>query len=643
MFYQCPQHSQDRMENVQSYIYSPLANDSIRLLSFNATSDSLSGILKTFNLTDAPPYFALSYAWATQDQDVPLKVDDRLLFVSLSLAGAIRQLQESTIKDSAIDTRVKWVWIDKICINQDDLGERSGQVQIMGSIYSQAIRTLIWLGPDSDSCSAAWGLIDQIYNVFQQENPFAKLVADISFRMYSERNHAASGLPGWDHELWRHLRNLFELPWFTRIWIIQEVALSRGDPIFLHGQHRYPWYRLGWVSSWLRRNGYFRLAQIPNQMQNVDTISNIRRSRTHWRLDALLIATSIKCQATDQRDKVYALLGLAAESQDPAYVSDELRSNYELDIAEVYTKVALFFLREYKSLSILTRASGVSGNLSHAQRKYQLELLPSWVPNWCDFTVVERKVAKSLSWLSHPVTTDSAALGFPEQHNASAGLPAKLFESPHQSVLRVSGLKADVVISATQFDDKLHSPGEYGREPPLLELWRAAVSFLPEGAALLDWITSWVKATTAEQYRLSGRAAEQILKDGSAYLRELLSSDKYEWSCSTPQCGDQDFIPLLDELSIGGDPASYTSLASNFCYNRKFIVTSQRRMGIAPTGTRPGDFVSVIFGGGVPYILRTQESGFLFVGESYIHGLMNGEAIRAWNQGELIEEIIELQ
>jgi hypothetical protein len=611
-------------------------------LSFNTTSDSLSAILKTFNLTDAPPYFALSYAWATQEQDVPLKVDDRLLFVSLSLASAIRQLQESPINDSTLNTRVEWLWIDKICINQDNLGERSAQVQIMGSIYSQAIRTLIWLGPDSDSCSMAWRLIDQIYNVFQGENPCAKFVADISFRMYSEQNPAASGLPGWDHELWRHLRKLFELPWFTRTWIIQEVALSRGDPIFLHGQRTYPWHRLGWASSWLRRNGYLRLSHIPNQMQNVDTLSNIRRSRIRWRLDALLIATSIKCQATDQRDKIYALLGLAAENQDPAYLSDALRPNYELDIAEVYTKVTLFFLWEYKSLSILTRASGVSGDVSYSQRKHQFELLPSWVPNWCDFAVVERKVAKSLSWLSHPGTADSAALGFLEHYNASAGLPAKLFESPHQPVLRLSGLKADVVISATQFDDELHSLGGYACEPPLLQLWRAAVPFLPEGASLLDWVASWVKTTTAEQYRLSGRTAEQILKDGSASLLELLS-DKYEQSCSTNQSCSPDFIPLLDELSIGGDPESYTSLATNFCYNRKFIITSKRRMGIGPTGTQPGDLISVIFGGGVPYILRTQENGFLFVGESYIHGLMDGEAIRAWKEGELVEEIVELR
>jgi hypothetical protein len=631
------------MENPRSHIYNPLATGFIRLLGLNAASDRLSGILRTVSLHDAPPYFALSYAWGTQAQDVPFHVDGQVLCVSPNLADVIWRLRGLTIEDSASDTRVKWVWIDKICINQDDLAERSRQVQLMGSIYTQAIRTLIWLGPDFSSCSAAWRLIDQIYDVFQRENPRAKFVADIPFRMYSDRNHTASGLPGWDHELWWHLRRLFELPWFTRAWVIQEVALSGGDPVILHGEHRYPWHRLGWASSWLRRNGYLRLAQIPNQVQNVDTISNIRRSHTRWRLDALLVATSIKCRAEDQRDKVYALLGLAAENRNLAHIPDTLRPNYELDIAAVYTKVALFFLREYKSLSILTRASGVSSAVSQAQRKHKFELLPSWVPNWCDFAVVEREVAKSLSWLSHPSTADAPTLGFPEHYNASAGLPAKLFESPDQSVLRLSGLKVDTVVSATQFDDELQSSGRYAREPPLLQLWKAAVPFLPEVRAITGWITSWAKATTAEQYRLSGSTAEQIIRDGSAYLLTLLSNNEYQESCSTPQSDGRDIIGLLSELSIGGDPESYTSLAGNFCLNRKFIVTSKGHVGIGPVETQPGDLISVIFGGGVPYILRTQESSFLFVGESYIHGLMDGEAVQSWQQGELAEKILELR
>ncbi|KAM4058414.1 heterokaryon incompatibility protein [Hirsutella rhossiliensis] len=620
------------MNNLRRYVYTPLGTGCIRLLQVSAESNTLSGALRTVKIDDAPPYFTLSYSWDSQAPGQLIRVDGQVLSVSPSLAAFVQRLPGLTIDGR----RVEWVWIDKICIDQDDLSERSRQVQLMSLIYSRAVRTLIWIGPDLDACSAAWQLVDEIYRVFQTQNPRAKFVADIPFRMYSDQNHAASGLPEWNDGLWRHLRRLFKLPWFTRSWIVQEVALSRGDPVILHGQRRYMWHHLGWASSWLRRNGYLRLEQVPNQIQNVETISNIRRSSAPWCLGALSVATSIKCHATDQRDKIYALIGLAAENQDVSHVPDALRANYKIDVTQVYTKVAIFLLWTYKTLSFLTRANGVSEDVSWAQRKHRLALLPSWVPNWCDFAVAERHVAKSLTWLSHPNDAGAATLRFPDHYNASCGLHAKLYESLDQSVLRLSGLKADIVVNTAVFDDVPQSSEGHGHDSQFLQLWRAALPSLQATKSLADWISCWINATTAEQYRLAGSTPEQILRDGSAFLLELLSSHKHPES-------SQEIIVQLREFPVGGKPESYTSLASNFCLHRKFIVTAKDRMGIGPDATRAGDQVFVIFGGGVPYIIRKQERGSLFVGESYIHGLMGGEAVQERQRGELVEEILEIR
>ncbi|KAI0543566.1 HET domain-containing protein [Xylaria curta] len=621
------------------YAYSPLVANSIRLISFNVTG-GLSVTLKTVNIDEVPPYFALSYAWDIQTKIIPIEVNRQRFSVSLSLADAILWLRRLIVDDFSLNDGVEWVWIDKICINQEDLSERSKQVQIMNLVYSQAIRTVIWLGPDGDACSPAWHLIDQIYDIFRRGNPDAKFVADIPFRMYSDQHHASLGLPKWDDELWVNLRRLFELPWFTRTWIIQEVALSREDPILLHGRHRYPWHRLGWASSWLRRNGYLRLAQIPNMMHNVDTISNVRRSEARWRLDALLVTTSIKFYATDQRDKVYGLLGLAAESQNPTRIPKALLPSYELDVTDIYTKVARFFIQEYKSLSVLTRASGVSDDLSWTQRRHRLELLPSWVPNWCDYSVLEREVARFLSWLSHPNTAGAVTLEFPKHYNASCGLPVKLFKCSNPSILRLGGLKVDLVVNATPFENEKKCSGEHDGGSTFLQLWKVALPLLLEGKPIADWIAPWIKTTTAEQHLICGRTPEQIFRDGVAYLYHVLSSEACHHSYLTD---DKELTELLCDLSMGGDPEAYAALASNFCLGRKFIVTLAGRMGIGPTGTKPGDLVFVIFGGGVPYILRKQESGFLFVGESYIHGLMDGEAVKGWQRDELAEEILELR
>lgn len=622
---------------MQPYTYSPLAKHTIRLLGFHdSTSPTFSGTLKSVSLSDAPEYFCLSYTWGTQSEDVEIQIDGQVLYVRPSLVDTIHRLQEMTAEGLSPDLNVKWVWIDRICINQDDIEERSEQVRCMGTIYSQAVRTIIWAGPDLDGCSSAWSLIDQIYNICISENSQVKYLADIPFRIYSDQNHAESRLPPWNDKLWKHLTRLFELPWFTRTWVIQEVALSSKDPIILHGQHRYPWERLGWAASWLRRNGYLRLAQIPDQLQNCDTISNIRRSRDRWNLDALLATTSVKFKSTDQRDKIYGLLGLAAECQSAEGLPNALTPDYKLNVWEVYTKVVLLFLREYRTLPTLALASGIWGDNARAQHTNQYELLPSWVPNWSDCCVSNSEHTKGLSWLYYSNTGEATKLGFPKHSDASAGLTATVLESHYESVLRLNGLIADTVVSVVSYNEESQAT----EQDSILRAWSSAVQSLPERKAT-DYIKAFIDASTAEQHGLSGKSAEQIQKDGSAYLFEVLTTNRKQKLGAAPEIDDQGILETLAAISIGGDPASYASLAKNFCHNRSFVVTSNGYIGISSLGTQPEDIVAIIFGGGVPYMIRKHDDYFLFVGESYIHGLMNGEAVHKWREGKLKEEVLE--
>ncbi|KAI1082001.1 heterokaryon incompatibility protein-domain-containing protein [Whalleya microplaca] len=629
-------------------VYDRLPPGNIRLLYIKSNySDVISGHLMTIPLDDAPPYFALSYRWETHKQDTRIHIDGLTLLVGPSLANALRRLRElgEQNADPNEEICVKWAWIDRICINQDDIQERSHQVQCMRLIYSHAIRTLIWLEPSFET-SLAWQLIDQIFNVFRKENPCARYITDIPFRMYSDRNHRDYGLPEWHDISWESLRRLFLQSWFTRVWIIQEVVLSQEDPVIFCGPFKYPWNRLAWAASWMRRNGYLRLPHIPNELQNVDVIANIRRCPDNWQLDALLVATSVKCHATDQRDKVYALLGLAIESKTSRGIPNDLIPDYGLEVWQVYTNVARFLLREYKTLSSLTRTTGVIGDESRNQRQQEICRLPSWVPNWCDFTVVERAVVKSLSWVPFSGKTEVQALGFHKLYNASAGLCADFADSVDPSILRLVGLKADLVVKVVHPEVEPQPNGlqfheDYEHCPPMVSMLSIAVSILA-GKATTEWIESYIKATTAEQYYLSGTTAQQTVKDGSAYLLRLLSCPPKQHLSPILSKYFQALMGTLQSMSIGGYPELYAALARNFCFNRSFFVTWSGKMGIGPSATREGDHVAVMLGGGVPYVLREEGKGYAFVGESFVHGLMNSEAIEAWKKGELLEEVMEL-
>jgi hypothetical protein len=625
-------------------LYSTLPVNNIRLLRINAdTSASDSGSLQLAAFNEAPPYYALSHCWGAQSRDVEIRIDCQSFLVCLDLAAGIRRLRELAVEGSGMDPPVKYVWIDNICINQDDISERLAQVKIMDKIYSQSIRTLIWLGTDLSGSTRAWQLVDRIYSVFRAQHPTATTLVDIPLKMYSDASHASSGLPDWNDNQWLQLRQLMELNWFSRIWVVQEVVLSPRDPIILHGNVTYQWHRLGWVAAWMRRNGYIRLAEIAEGFRNVDTIRNLQRAGSRWPLAALMSITQIKFHATDQRDKIYGLLGLAAESQGRSKLPDPLRPDYGSDVTEVYRRIAQFLLEQNHSLAILTRACGASNDISRKQRQHNLNL-PSWVPDWSDFRVFNRGLRTSFSWIDYSDTTKPAHLGFPRQYSASAELELKLHKAVDSSTLQVSGMRLDEVVRVVLFSPDNLSKNEFGQDTTsqILRVFEAAVCLL-KGKELESWASHFIKTTSAEQHRLGGRTWDQSFRDGCSFLHDLLLHNEAQSSMFLSHCGDKKALDLLHNLSDGGVSEEYSALVGNFCFDRSFVTTSKGRMGIGPSDTRVGDTVSVIPGGGVPYIMRQNGSGWALVGESYIAGLMNGEAIQAHQQGLIQDEILDLR
>ncbi|TLS20637.1 uncharacterized protein PpBr36_11062 [Pyricularia pennisetigena] len=113
--------------------------------------------------------------------------------------------------------------------------------------------------------------------------------------------------------------------------------------------------------------------------------------------------------------------------------------------------------------------------------------------------------------------------------------------------------------------------------------------------SIIYWVEKFVRTTTAEQHGLGGSAWEEIVQDDLAYFRAILSF---------PDIQGSSFMHFLRLRSSGGVTDRYKMLAANYCFKRSFILTSTGRLGIGPETTDPGDVVSVILGGGVPYIFK---------------------------------------
>jgi len=72
----------------------------------------------------------------------------------------------------------------------------------------------------------------------------------------------------------------------------------------------------------------------------------------------------------------------------------------------------------------------------------------------------------------------------------------------------------------------------------------------------------------------------------------------------------------------------FTNSILKFTTARNMCVTSEGYLGRVPRGSEIGDTICILFGGCVPFVLRDTGDGyFKFIGECYIHGIMDGEAM----------------
>lgn len=102
---------------------------------------------------------------------------------------------------------------------------------------------------------------------------------------------------------------------------------------------------------------------------------------------------------------------------------------------------------------------------------------------------------------------------------------------------------------------------------------------------------------------------------------------------------DTDFTNLLIQKADGGTWSNFSSKAASVCHTRTLVITRKGYFGLGPGATRAGDLCCIIFGSPVPLILRHADENYQLVGEAYVHGVMNGEAVEQLDQGKSQQNI----
>ena len=342
--------------------YSLLRDAHVRLVHLNVgtRNDALSvQVQENVELETASVYEALSYTWGDSKKECSISCGSESIAITANLAAALVQLRTAD--------KPRALWIDQICINQDDVDERNKQVALMRKIYSKAENVVIWLGEEGPDDEMAFRFVPVLLSHLP---PLSASHGGVARQGLVARQ----ALPIVGSPAWIALSRIFSRPYFRRSWIIQDVALARHAVVHC-GPHVIDWDLLAAASS-------YQMGQLASDAENahdaVATIMEFHRN-DHGRgnniVDALFMSYRFNC--TDPRDKVFAMLGLAQELV--------LQPSYSARVEDVYLHMTQFLILEFGNLDILCC-------VSHPKN---IATLPSWVPDWQAQVAVKRKLGKS--------------------------------------------------------------------------------------------------------------------------------------------------------------------------------------------------------------------------------------------------------
>ncbi|KAL8836809.1 MAG: hypothetical protein Q9170_002770 [Blastenia crenularia] len=339
-----------------------LAAEEFRVLSLQPAgkkTDDIHCLLANDDSKTKPVYEALSYTWGDTKERRAIFVNGQPFPVTPNLFMALKNLRR------AEGSRI--LWVDAICIDQDSLSEKTHQVGMMRDIYRDAAQVLMWLGESDQDIHIAM--------TFLKKRRMFQLLTEDELDPFR---------PG--------LAKLFEQPWWSRIWVVQEILVATKPPLLGCGRRWLSWEDLETgVMNLMRQQipgaGAESYLKNPMAFYDLGFISSALTNGTHdlqatrnswstrkqwWSLEDLLTATCNR-NTTQPHDKIFSLLGLTLSS-----VSDEVPIDYDQPVTETYQKAMLHVLR----LNM--------GFLVNAMHRPKAKGIPSWcvdflTPDWSGY------------------------------------------------------------------------------------------------------------------------------------------------------------------------------------------------------------------------------------------------------------------
>ncbi|KAI0142307.1 HET-domain-containing protein [Hypoxylon sp. NC0597] len=625
------------MNELYRYRYNSLpVSGWFRVLVIEPSDDpenSMSCKLRHYPISAGIGYDALSYTWGDEEPECQIFIDEKIFWIRKNLYTALQVIRR---KENEL-----LLWVDAICINQDDEIERDYQVRQMNDIFAKARLVRVWLGAATLGSDRGVDVLCKFHNSVHDawKGSWARIGSTLrkKDRLDASKSYDYFINSREDYEAYykpimplledsQSLADLDEAvlllcrPWWKRMWTLQESVLCKQVVCYC-GSKSFPldyFYTLAYFiyfsanfDSW---PGLLTDSKV--SLRETWRIADLRDHFSKKGRISLLLAldSSWNRKASDAKDKVIGLLGLLGQRSD-------LLPEYAWPLEKVYRAAFRAAIQEEGDLACL----GFMSELSERRNTN----LPTWVP---DLEIHSETGSDYLASLSKPIFGSNL-------YNASLAQKAKeirISTEDDDSVLVLEG----ITISTVQ-DVGVEAPGweTYGTDETDNRKWKETIrETLQQWRAMMPIVPEKPYCTGESLAQVFWRTVLVDLKQGTypkpspATGPSRLDANDQEWlSRLETEEGLQELI-LTWELSC---QQVFRQLRLIEQFHRRFFVTTNGYVGLGPPSLETGDSICVLAPGTVAYALRDSKNGrWKYVGECYLHGIMNGEIIENAAQNE---------
>jgi hypothetical protein len=585
------------MENATRFRYEPLDKDndetrSIRLLHLQPGSpgEPVNCSLVHQNLYDKPDFEALSYCWGDAANPVRINIGEEYIDVTRNLHDALLKLRD---KENS-----RTLWIDAICINQDDLAERSQQVTIMKQIYQEARRTVVWLGPENEDTAKAFELIT--YLILVWVDAFQGMPRPIAYD-FNVLMHPAIREVYQRMQLFVPFMQLEQRPYFSRVWIIQELVVSQNKVVLFCGEHHVSW------DDYLIATWTFACLQItkPNRNKPLRSFIHLTKPAIEMAVSDITLISLLdryrQQDSTDPRDKVFALLGIAG-SQDVS--SLDCKVDYSMTTLEVYTNLAKSYIQRDRNLDIL----------GYVKSGANIAGLPSWVPDWTnqgDMPInLRTPIMTGISFDRHAGGDNDCSVSV-----SADGMTLNGKGIIFDQIARLSGLLGEPMCNICCNAHLLESITGISRKS----------NYIAGGTALDALFITQLAGPPQPTYDKLRRRFHEVWEEAKTHPSQKGIMGSVTISTVDGQQEKKIRVTPLNAKETDETEALLTA-SLRYGLKRRFATTRKGYYALVPEKAAIGDTVAIMKGGNYPFVLHAQGQNWSLVGECYVHGVMNGEA-----------------